>query len=71
MRRLGPVIAIAAVGVGIAGCSSPSWLPSWDFGFPSSPPPATTIQLESEPGRTVFHVWLPLDGAARGSQLVR
>ncbi len=56
MRRLGAVIAIAAVGVGIAGCSSPPWLPSWDFGFPSSPPPATTIQLESEPpgaeGRT-------------------
>jgi signal transduction histidine kinase len=24
-----------------------------------------SIQLESEPGRTVFHVWLPLDGAAR------
>ena len=26
-----------------------------------------SIELESEPGRTVFHVWLPLDGAARGS----
>ena len=24
-----------------------------------------SIQLESEPGRTVFHVWLPLDGVAR------
>jgi len=23
-----------------------------------------SIELESEPGRTVFHVWLPLDGAA-------
>jgi signal transduction histidine kinase len=26
-----------------------------------------SIQLESEPGRTVFHVWLPLDGAARSA----
>ncbi|HET7049434.1 MAG TPA: ATP-binding protein [Solirubrobacteraceae bacterium] len=26
-----------------------------------------SIQLESEPGHTVFHVWLPLDGGARGS----
>jgi len=44
------VIAIAGVCVGIAGCSSSSsWWPSFDIGFPSSPPPATTIQLESEP----------------------
>jgi signal transduction histidine kinase len=26
-----------------------------------------SIQLESEPGRTVFHVWLPLDGAANNN----
>jgi nitrogen-specific signal transduction histidine kinase len=26
---------------------------------------AGSIEFESEPGRTVFHVWLPFDGAAR------
>jgi len=26
-----------------------------------------SMSLESEPGRTVFHVWLPLDGAARST----
>lgn len=50
MRRAGRVIAIATLCVGAAGCSSsPSWWPSFDIGFPSSKPTATTIQMESEP----------------------
>jgi hypothetical protein len=49
MRRTGRVAAIAGACIGIAGCSSSSWWPSFDIGFPSAPPPAASVQIESEP----------------------
>jgi hypothetical protein len=49
MGRVSHVVAVASLGIGVAGCSVSSWMPSWDLSFPSAPPPASTIQLESEP----------------------
>jgi hypothetical protein len=49
MGRVSRVVAVASLGIGVAGCGVPSWMPSWDLGFPSAPPPASTVQLESEP----------------------
>jgi hypothetical protein len=49
MGRLNRVAAVACLGLGLAGCGYPSWMPSWDMSFPSAPPPASTIQIESEP----------------------
>jgi hypothetical protein len=43
------VMAIASLGIAVAGCSYPSWMPSWDLNFSSSAPAAATIQVESEP----------------------
>lgn len=42
------VVALAACGLALAGCSSmPSWMPSMEL--PRSSGPVTTVQLESEP----------------------
>jgi hypothetical protein len=49
MRRVIRVAAVASLGVSAAGCGVSNWMPSWDLSFPSAPPPASTIQLESEP----------------------
>jgi hypothetical protein len=49
MSQVRRVAAVACLGLGVAGCGMPSWMPSWDLSFPSAPPPASTIQLESEP----------------------
>jgi hypothetical protein len=48
MGRFGGVVAVASLGIAVAGCSYPSWMPSWDLNF-SSTPTAATIQVESEP----------------------
>src|SRR5215831_10933607 len=40
---------VALLGIGLAGCGISNWLPSWDLKFPSAPPPASTVQVESEP----------------------
>jgi hypothetical protein len=49
MGRVSRVVAVASLGIGVAGCGISNWMPSWDLGFPSAPPPASTVQLESEP----------------------
>ena len=49
MGRVNRVAAVAGLGLSLAGCGYPSWMPSWDLSFPSAPPPASTIQIESEP----------------------
>jgi hypothetical protein len=42
------VVALAACGLALAGCSTtPSWMPSMEL--PRSAGPVTTVQLESEP----------------------
>src|SRR5271166_4850669 len=45
------VMAIGSLGIGVAGCSVSSWMP--DLSFPSSAPPASTVQVESEPAGAV------------------
>jgi hypothetical protein len=40
-------LASVALGLGLAGCGVSNWLP--DLKFPSSSPPASTVQVESEP----------------------
>jgi hypothetical protein len=47
MGRVQGVAAVALLGIGLAGCGN--WMPSWDLKFPSAPPPAATVQVESEP----------------------
>ena len=42
-------VAGVALGLGLAGCGVSNWIPSWDLKFPSAPPPASTVQVESEP----------------------
>jgi len=42
MGRISGVVAIASLGVGVAGCSITNWIPS-------SAPAAVTVQVESEP----------------------
>jgi hypothetical protein len=49
MGRVNRVAAVACLGLGLAGCSYPSWMPNWDLSFPSAPPPASVVQIESEP----------------------
>ena len=49
MGRLGGVAGVALLGIGLAGCGISNWMPSWDLKFPSAPPPAATVQVESEP----------------------
>jgi hypothetical protein len=49
MGRVSGVAGIALFGIGLAGCGMSNWLPSWDLKFPSSPPPAAAVQVESEP----------------------
>jgi hypothetical protein len=49
MGRVSRVVAVASLGIGVAGCGISNWMPSWDLSFPSAPPPASTVQLESEP----------------------
>jgi hypothetical protein len=48
MGRAGGVAGVA-LGLSLAGCGISNWMPSWDLKFPSAPPPASTIQVESEP----------------------
>jgi len=47
MGRASGVAGVALLGIGLAGCGN--WMPSWDLKFPSAPPPASTVQVESEP----------------------
>src|SRR5215470_6205025 len=49
MGRLGGLAGVALLGIGLAGCGVSNWIPSWDLKFPSAPPPAATVQVESEP----------------------
>ena len=42
-------VAGVAFGLSLAGCGISNWIPSWDLKFPSAPPPASTVQVESEP----------------------
>ena len=42
-------VAGVALGLSLAGCGVSNWIPSWDLKFPSAPPPASTVQVESEP----------------------
>jgi hypothetical protein len=42
-------VAGVALGLSLAGCGISNWIPSWDLKFPSAPPPASTVQVESEP----------------------
>lgn len=42
-------VAGVALGLGLAGCGMSSWIPNWDLKFPSAPPPASTVKIESEP----------------------
>jgi hypothetical protein len=49
MGRLGGVAGVALLGISLAGCGVSNWMPSWDLKFPSAPPPAATVQVESEP----------------------
>src|SRR5262249_56479638 len=42
-------VAGVALGLALAGCGVSNWIPSWDLKFPSAPPPASTVQVESEP----------------------
>ncbi|MBV8826808.1 MAG: hypothetical protein JO220_17605 [Hyphomicrobiales bacterium] len=49
MGRVTGVAGVALFGIGLAGCGMSSWIPSWDLKFPSAPPPASTVQVESEP----------------------
>lgn len=49
MGRVGGVAGVALLGIGLAGCGVSNWIPSWDLKFPSAPPPASTVQVESEP----------------------
>lgn len=42
-------VAGVALGLSLAGCGISNWLPSWDLKFPSAPPPASAVQVESEP----------------------
>ena len=48
---MGRVLGVAgvALGLSLAGCGVSNWIPSWDLKFPSAPPPASTVQVESEP----------------------
>jgi hypothetical protein len=48
---MGRVSGVAGIALGfcLAGCGISNWLPSWDLKFPSAPPPASTVQVESEP----------------------
>ena len=43
------VVSGVVLGLSLAGCGISNWLPSWDLKFPSAPPPASTVQVESEP----------------------
>jgi hypothetical protein len=49
MGRVSGVAGVAVLGIGLAGCGVSNWIPSWDLKFPSAPPPASTVQVESEP----------------------
>lgn len=49
MGRVSRLAGVALLGIGLAGCGVSNWMPSWDLSFPSAPPPASTIQVESEP----------------------
>ena len=49
MGRVSGVAGVALFGIGLAGCGVSNWIPSWDLKFPSAPPPASTVQVESEP----------------------
>jgi hypothetical protein len=49
MGRVSGVAGVAALGICLAGCGVSNWIPSWDLKFPSAPPPASTVQVESEP----------------------
>jgi hypothetical protein len=49
MGRASGLAGVALLGIGLAGCGVSNWIPSWDLKFPSSPPPASTVQVESEP----------------------
>jgi hypothetical protein len=49
MGRVNGVAGVAILGIGLAGCGVSNWLPSWDLKFPSAPPPASNVQVESEP----------------------
>jgi hypothetical protein len=49
MGRAGGVASVALLGICLAGCGVSNWIPSWDLKFPSAPPPASTVQVESEP----------------------
>jgi hypothetical protein len=49
MGRVNGVAGVAILGIGLAGCGVSNWIPSWDLKFPSAPPPASTVQVESEP----------------------
>jgi len=49
MGRVSAVAGVACLGIGLAGCGISNWMPSWDLKFPSAPPPASTVQVESEP----------------------
>ena len=49
MGRAGGVAGVALLGICLAGCGVSNWIPSWDLKFPSAPPPASTVQVESEP----------------------
>jgi hypothetical protein len=49
MGRLGGLAGVALLGIGLAGCGVSNWIPSWDLKFPSAPPPAAAVQVESEP----------------------
>jgi hypothetical protein len=48
MGRVSGVAGIA-LALCLAGCGISNWIPSWDLKFPSAPPPASTVQVESEP----------------------
>lgn len=49
MGRVSGVAGVAFFGIGLAGCGASSWMPNWGLSFPSAPPPASTVQVESEP----------------------
>ena len=49
MGRVSGVAGVALLGICLAGCGVSNWIPSWDLKFPSAPPPASTVQVESEP----------------------
>jgi len=43
------VIAVVACGLSLAGCTSGSWTPNFDFSLPKAEPQKLTVQLQSEP----------------------